>query len=728
MSSTLVIVESPAKAKTITKFLGRGYVVRASMGHVRDLPKSKFGVDIPAGFRPEYIAIRGKGKVIKELRTAAKGAKEILLATDPDREGEAISWHLGELLGLDLSRDCRIEFHEITSRAITTAVKNPRQVDMHLVEAQQTRRVLDRIVGYQLSPLLWQKVRRGLSAGRVQSVAVRLICDREREIQAFQPEEYWTMTAFLQAKDGSVFPARLVQVEGKKAAIANAEVAETVRRRLAGQAFAVNDVRRKERSRHPAAPFTTSSLQQEASRKLGFSARKTMQIAQQLYEGLEVPGEGAVGLVTYIRTDSVQVAEEARTQVRGFVGSVYGPEYVPEKPNFYRSKANAQGAHEAIRPTSVERTPEHLKAALNRDQYRLYELVWRRFVASQMASAVFDTVSVDITAGDCLFRATGSELKFAGFTRLYTEGQDAAQGGSKPGTAGEEEELGEGRLPDLSPGDHLALQDLQGDQHFTEPPPRFSEAMLVKTLEELGIGRPSTYAPTLETIIDREYVRLEERRFLPTDLGFVVVDLLKAHFPNIIDLKFTAEVEDQLDEVEEGKVEGLKVLQEFYSGFATQLETARGALERVKVPDEETDEVCELCGRKMVIKHGRFGKFLACPGYPDCKNTRPLRRDIGVPCPECGSAIVERHSKKGRTFYGCSAYPKCTYVSWYEPVNEKCPACGHLLVKRKRGRNVTIACANPQCERGPKSAPQKGEAKSDEPKKARGGRRRTSGK
>ncbi|MDI6870340.1 MAG: type I DNA topoisomerase [Bacillota bacterium] len=726
MGGKLVIVESPAKAKTITKFLGRGYVVRASMGHVRDLPKSKFGVDIPSGFKPEYIPIRGKGKVIRELRDAAKEAEKVLLATDPDREGEAISWHLGELLGLDPNDDCRIEFHEITSRAIAAAVKNPRRIDLNLVDAQQTRRILDRIVGYQLSPLLWEKVRRGLSAGRVQSVAVRLICDREREIQAFRPEEYWTITAWLQPQGGGrAFPARLVLVDGKKAELPNREAAEEIQRRVEGKPFVVVEVRRKERSRHPAAPFTTSSLQQEASRKLGFSARKTMQLAQQLYEGLEVPGEGAVGLITYIRTDSVRVAEEARSQARQYVKAAFGSDYVPEKPPFYKSKATAQGAHEAIRPTSVERTPERLKGALNRDQLRLYELIWRRFVASQMASAVLDTVGVDLAAGDCVFRATGSTVKFPGFMQVYTEGRDAAPAARLPaGPAEDEEEAVEGQLPQLVAGERLALQDLQAEQHFTEPPPRYSEAMLVKTMEELGIGRPSTYAPTIETILDREYVRLEDRRFVPTDLGFVVVDLLKEHFPNIIDVDFTAALEKQLDAVEEGKVEGFEVLDQFYPGFAAQLAEAQKTLGRVKLPDEETEEVCEQCGRKMVIKRGRFGKFLACPGYPECKNTRPLRREIGVACPECGSQLVERQSRKGRTFYGCSAYPKCTFVSWHEPVDEKCPECGRLLVKRRQGRAAVIVCPNSACGR----ALQKGGARRDAAKKARGGRRRAGGK
>ncbi|MGE5552352.1 MAG: type I DNA topoisomerase [Betaproteobacteria bacterium] len=723
MGGKLVIVESPAKAKTITKFLGRGYTVRASMGHVRDLPKSKFGVDLAQGFKPEYIPIRGKGKIIKELREAAKGAEKVLLATDPDREGEAISWHLGELLGLDLNDDCRIEFHEITSRAVAAALRNPRKIDFNLVDAQQTRRILDRIVGYQLSPLLWQKVRRGLSAGRVQSVAVRLICDREREIQAFQPEEYWTLTAQLVAEGSEVpFPARLVQVEGKKPVVPNKEAAEAIRRRVEGQPFTVAEVRRKDRLRHPAAPFTTSSLQQEASRKLGFSTRKTMQLAQQLYEGLEVPGEGAVGLITYIRTDSVRVADEALTQVREHIAGLYGPDHLPPKPNFYKTKAGAQAAHEAIRPTSVERTPERLKGALNRDQLRLYELIWRRFVASQMASAVLDTVSVDVVADACLFRATGSAVKFPGFMKVYTEGRDAVSIRRDPGVAqGEdEEEAGDGQLPELASGDRLTLQDLQSEQHFTEPPPRYSEAMLVRTMEELGIGRPSTYAPTIETILDREYVRLEDRRFVPTDLGFVVVDLLKEHFPDIIDVDFTASLEERLDAVEEGKMEGIRVLETFYPGFASQLAEAREKLGRVKLAEEETDEVCELCGRKMVIKHGRFGKFLACPGYPECRNTRPLRREIGVACPECGSPIVERRSKKGRTFYGCSKYPTCTWVSWNEPVDERCPACGQLLVKRRQGRAAVIACANPECEQGPR----RGGTPTDAGKKTRGGRGR----
>lgn len=736
MAGTLVIVESPAKAKTITKFLGRGYTVRASMGHVRDLPKSKFGVDVEAGFKPEYIPIRGKGPTIKELRAAAKGAKRVYLATDPDREGEAIAWHLGELLGLNTDDDCRIEFHEITARAITAAVKNPRPVNMELVDAQQTRRILDRIVGYELSPLLWQKVRRGLSAGRVQSVAVRLICDREREIEAFKAEEYWTISALLaSADDGAPFLAKLAQVAGKKAAVSDGATAETIADRVKRSPFTVAEVRRKERSRHPAPPFTTSSLQQEASRKLNFSARKTMQIAQQLYEGLDVPGEGAVGLVTYIRTDSVRIADEARADARQFVQGAYGDPYVPAKPPAYRSKAGAQGAHEAIRPTLSARTPEKLKGVLNRDQFRLYELIWKRFVASQMASAVLDTVSVDITAADCLFRATGSTVRFPGFMRVYTEDRDSAPRPAAPGATDEEEEA-EGQLPALEAGQRLTLQDLQSEQHFTEPPPRYTEAMLVKTMEELGIGRPSTYAPTIETIQDREYVRLEERRFKPTDLGFVVVDLLKAHFREIIDVDFTAELEERLDQVGEGEVEGTDVLKAFYPEFHSQLEVARQALERVKLPEEETDEVCEQCGRKMVIKHGRFGRFLACPGYPDCKNTRPLLKEVGVACPACGKAIVERRSRKGKTFFGCSGYPACTFVSWYEPVNQKCPHCGQLMVKRRRGKNAWIACANNECpgrkskpeaeggaeERAPKTV---GEGKENGAKPASRGRGRT---
>ncbi|MBE3590249.1 MAG: type I DNA topoisomerase [Firmicutes bacterium] len=684
MSKAIVIVESPAKAKTIEKFLGRKFSVVASMGHVRDLPKSQLGVDIEHGFEPRYITIRGKGPVIKKIRDGLKKASGVFLATDPDREGEAISWHLTQLLDLDPSQPLRITFNEITKTAVERAVKEPRPIDERLVDAQQARRVLDRLVGYKLSPLLWRKVRGGLSAGRVQSVAVRLVVDREREIEAFVPQEYWTIDALLRAAAGAApFPARYVGEGEEKRDLPDRAAVDEVLRRVEGASFRVVAVQRKERHRNPAPAFTTSTLQQEASRKLGFTAQRTMRVAQQLYEGLEVPGEGPVGLVTYIRTDSTRISQEAQAEAQAYIRSQWGEAFSQRRAG----GGGAQDAHEAIRPTRAARHPETLKASLTRDQYRLYRLIWERFVASQMAPAVYDAVAVDIEAAGHRFRATGSTLKFPGFMVLYTEGRDEENG-----------EEGEARLPELVEGQELELVELKPEQHFTQPPPRYTEAMLIRALEEKGIGRPSTYAPIIETIQERGYVRKEEKRFRPTELGVVVTDLLKEFFPEVVDVEFTAAMEADLDKIEAGEADWREVVAGFYQRFAAELDRAEDSIGRVELTPEVTDEKCEKCGRPMVVKHGRFGPFLACSGYPECQNTRPLLQKIGVACPVCGGDLVQRQSRKGRVFYGCTNYPRCTFVVWDKPTGEKCPTCGSLLVeKRARGGGRYKACSNREC-------------------------------
>ncbi|NLJ24088.1 MAG: type I DNA topoisomerase [Firmicutes bacterium] len=693
VAKSLVIVESPAKAKTISRFLGRNYTVKASVGHVRDLPKSQFGVDIDNGFQPKYITIRGKGPILKELRDAAKKSDSVLFATDPDREGEAISWHLAEALQVTGDGACRVEFHEITEQAVKKAIKEPRPINQDLVNAQQARRILDRVVGYKLSPLLWAKVKKGLSAGRVQSVAVRLICDREAEIDAFQPEEYWSIVADLQSAGESdpkkgVFTAKLHQVGGKKAEIKNQQAAEAIVKSAAQAEFAVQSVERRERRRNPAAPFTTSSLQQEASRKLGFTARRTMRVAQQLYEGLDVGSEGTVGLVTYIRTDATRVAPEAQAAARKTIEELYGKEYLPSKPPVYKMRAGAQAAHEAIRPTSMQRRPEDVKQFLTRDQQRLYRLIWERFIASQMAPAIYDTVTVNVKAGHYLFRASGRTVKFPGFMALYIENTDDGEN-----TNGED-----GTLPELTKDEILRLLELTPNQHFTQPPPRYSEAMLVKTLEELGIGRPSTYAQIIDTIRRRGYVVIEEKRFWPTELGCIVVELLKEHFPNIIDVEFTANMEGRLDQIEEGQEDWVQVLTEFWGPFEVELKRAELHMEEVEIAEEETDEVCEKCGRNMVIRQGRYGQFLACPGFPECRNTKPLLKEIGVVCPQCGGQVVERTTRRGRTFYGCANYPKCEFTSWQRPVGKDCPQCGQFMVlKARRNQDPQAVCSNKEC-------------------------------
>lgn len=684
---TLVIVESPAKAKTIEKYLGKKYMVKASMGHVIDLPKSQFGVDIPNGFKPKYITIRGKGKIIQELKDSVKKAGNVLLATDPDREGEAISWHLANSLDLKPGQLNRIEFHEITKKAIESSIKHPRKIDLDRVNAQQARRILDRIVGYELSPLLWKKVRRGLSAGRVQSVAVRLVCEREQEIQDFKPEEYWSITGnFITAKNES-FAAKLATIGKKKLNVTNAKDAKQIEADIKKNQFEVAEVKKKERLRFPAPPFTTSSLQQEAARKHGFGPRKTMMIAQQLYEGLEIGEAGVEGLITYMRTDSVRVAEEAQTLAREVIQERYGVNFVPETAPVYKTKtAGAQEAHEAIRPTNVTRNPESLKAFLNKDQFRIYQLIWARFVASQMKPALFDTVAADIRGGNYVFRANGNILKFPGFLGVYQEGKD------------DETPEEEAQLPELKEHDGVQLVKVDPKQHFTQPPPRYTEATLIKMLEEKGIGRPSTYAPTIDTILKRNYVLMEEKRLKPTDLGQVVVDLLKQKFPKVVDYDFTADMEERLDKIAEGDIDWVKVLAEFYDPFSEEVKTALQDVERIELPQEESDVVCEKCGRKMVYKYGRFGKFLACPAYPECKNTKPIRKDMGVSCPKCGTGqITERKSKKGRFFYGCNQYPACDFVSWERPYKTPCPQCGSMCVLKGSKDNKNIVCLKEGC-------------------------------
>ncbi|NLC77387.1 MAG: type I DNA topoisomerase [Clostridia bacterium] len=687
MSKVLVIVESPAKAKTIANFLGsKKYTVKSSMGHIRDLPKSQLGVDVENNFEPKYITIRGKGELLKELRSLAKKSDKVLLAPDPDREGEAIAWHLQQILGIDEQEKCRIEFNEITKKAIQEAVKKPRQIDEHRVCAQQARRILDRLVGYKLSPLLWAKVRKGLSAGRVQSVAVRLIAEREEEIQNFRPEEYWSLTAKLGNRDNEYFLAKLFKdPEGNGIQIGSEAEMNQVMENLKNASYLVTTVKKRERRRNPYPPFTTSSLQQEAYRKLGFVAKKTMRLAQQLYEGLELGKKGGTqGLITYLRTDSTRVATEAQEEARQYINEVIGAEYVPETTKQYITGQKKQDAHEAIRPTSVFRTPDSVKEYLSRDQWRLYRLIWERFVASQMKPAVIEVTTVDITANRYQFRASGSVIKFPGFLKVY---------GDLPEENGEES----GFLPELAEGEVLQLKRLEPKQHFTQPPPRYSEATLVKTLEELGIGRPSTYAPTIDNILNRGYVVRENKQFIPTELGIIIVDLLKEFFPDVIDVEFTANMEQKLDEIEEGERDWKQVLHEFYEPFAKLLEHAEQQMGPVAIPEEETDEKCEKCGRNMVIKMGRYGKFLACPGFPDCRNTRPLLQTIGVPCPACGADVVVRRTKKGRVFYGCSKFPECDWVSWNKPTGEKCPNCGEMLVEKANRKEQKLVCSREGC-------------------------------
>ncbi len=683
----LVVVESPAKAKTIEKYLGKKFIVRASMGHLRDLPKSQFGIDVEHDFEPKYINIRGKGDLIKALKKDAKGAEKIYLASDPDREGEAIAWHLAYILGIDPATDCRIVFNEITKPAIQEAVKDPRPINMDRVDAQQARRMLDRIVGYKLSPLLWRKVRKGLSAGRVQSVTVKLICDREKEIQAFQSEEYWSVGFKLRKGKSPMFDAELTHVDGKKLSLSSENETLALVRELENADFSVQEVKKSQRKRKAAAPFTTSSMQQDAARKLGFTSRKTMMLAQQLYEGLELGKRGPVGLITYMRTDSVRISELAREEARAFLVEHYGADYVPVKPNLYQSGKKSQDAHEAIRPTSAELTPDVAEPFLTKDQWKLYNLIWQRFMASQMVPAVYDTMSIQIAAGTrCRLKAAGSRMKFPGFTAVYA-GDDT--------TKQEKDVL----LPEMVTGDPLNAAKILPQQHFTEPPPRYNDASLVKVLEEKEIGRPSTYAPIIETILARGYMQRADKHFQPTELGFVVLDMLEEYFKDIVDVKFTASMENELDEIAEGRIQKNALLKEFYGPFEKTLEKADEAIGHVELPVEESDVECELCGRRMVVKQGRFGKFLACPGFPECRNTKPILKDTGVACPKCGGKIVERKTRRGRSFYGCENYPECDYTTWDAPQQKVCETCGAFLLRHryKNGR-VLLYCSNDECE------------------------------
>ncbi|NLI61659.1 MAG: type I DNA topoisomerase [Clostridiales bacterium] len=688
MAQNLVIVESPAKAKTLKKFLGRNYKVEASMGHVRDLPKSQLGVDIDNDFEPKYITIRGKGKTLSTLRKEAQSAKKVFLATDPDREGEAISWHLAHALKMDTNSSCRIEFNEITDTAVKEAIKKPRPINKDLVDAQQARRVLDRIVGYQISPLLWRKIRKGLSAGRVQSVATRIICDREREIQNFVPEEYWSLIGnFHKDEDKNIFQAAFYGKDGKKLELKEKQQVDEITDQLKGADFIVEEVKKGKKRRNPTPPFTTSTLQQEASRKLGFTAQKTMLLAQQLYEGIEIKGEGSVGLVTYIRTDSMRISDGAQNEALDYILSKFGQEYRPEKPNYFKSKKGSQDAHEAIRPTSVLREPDLIKNSLKRDQYRLYKLIYQRFVASQMTPAVYETMTINIRGREYTFRATGSRKIFLGYSIVYEESTDDNK---------QEKDLD---LPALTAGEKVILDKWTPKQHFTQPPPRFTEASLVRTLEDMGIGRPSTYAPTIYTITNRGYVEREKRTLIPTELGFIVNDLMTDYFSEIVDYQFTAEMEERLDKVEDGEKDWKDIIRNFYPQFKSLLDRADGEIPKIEIKDEESDVVCDKCGANMVIKTGRFGKFLACPNFPECRNTKPLLEELDLPCPKCDGKVVIRKTKRGRKFYGCSNYPDCDFVSWDLPVKEPCPQCGSYMVeKNQRGKNKTIICSNEKCK------------------------------
>ena len=679
MAKNLVIVESPAKASTIEKYLGKAeYLVKATMGHLRDLPKSQFGIDVDNGFEPKYITVRGKTALVKELHKLAGQAKKVYLATDPDREGEAIAWHLATLLNIEPKDACRIEFNEITKNAVVEAIQHARKIDDDMVNAQQARRILDRIVGYKLSPLLWKKVRRGLSAGRVQSVTVRLICDREREIEAFEVTEYWSIHVVLQKHDSSmIFEAELVAVEGKKIQISNEEQAENIKNELMKGIFQVGEVKRRDRQRKPYPPFITSSLQQDASHKLGFSAKKTMMLAQQLYEA---------GHITYMRTDSTRVSAVAQTEAREWVQNHLGLAYLPGTAPQY-AKKSAQDAHEAIRPSVPGVSADQLADSISRDQKRLYELIWKRFIASQMKPALFDTVTVEIKAGKYGLRASGSVLKFPGFMAVYS---DAAENGAKQDN--------ERTLPSVDVGEELLGQDVRPVQHFTEPPPRFTEAALIKLLEEKGIGRPSTYAPTIDTIQARGYVTKTDKKFQPTPLGFIVIDLLKEHFPAIVDIGFTAAMENNLDEIVQGEVDWRKLLEAFYGPFIETIGRVEKEAARVKVPEEITDIACENCGAPMAVKHGRFGSFLGCTKFPECRTTRPIVKDIGVACPLCEKPVVERKTKTGRLFFGCSNYPACTFISWNKPTNEPCSVCGAFMVEKKyKNQLMVIECSNNEC-------------------------------
>lgn len=678
-AKNLIIVESPSKAKTIGKYLGSRYKVMASVGHVRDLPKSRLGVEIENDFEPDYINIRGKGPLIKELKSEAKKARKVYLATDPDREGEAISWHLAHILGIDEDTECRIEFNEVTKDAVKAAIKKPRTINMDLVDAQQARRVLDRIVGYQISPLLWRKVQRGLSAGRVQSAALKIICDRENEIENFKPEEYWTINAIFEK--GREFSAKLLTKNRKKLSITSEDSAKQIEEELKLNEFTVNDVAFRKKNRKPYAPFTTSSLQQEAGNKLGFSSGRTMRTAQQLYEGINIRGKGATGLITYLRTDSVRISVEGRSSALSFIEKNYGKEYVGN--NYYSNKKkDIQDAHEAIRPTDVNLTPDAIKDSLSLDQYKLYRLIWARFIASMMSPATYNSVKAEIKNGDYVFSANGKEQIFDGYLKVYKTFA--------------KEEL-QGMLPELKTGETLKNKRIDKEQSFTQPPPRYTEASLVKELEEKEIGRPSTYAPIVTTLLGRKYIKKEKKSIIPTKLGFLVTDLMSKYFKEIVDCGFTADMENKLDDVELSKEFWKDVIRSFYKNFEKELVVADKEIEKLEMPEKPAGENCEKCGKPMLIKMGRFGEFMACSGYPDCKNTKPIVKKTGVKCPKCGKDIVKRKSKKGKIFYGCSGYPNCDMVFWDKPTERKCPECGSLLVEKKL-KNSKYSCSNKECK------------------------------
>jgi len=680
LADNLVIVESPAKAKTIEKYLGKKYKVIASMGHVRDLPRSQMGVDVDDNFEPKYITIRGKGPVVKELKKYAKKAKKVFLASDPDREGEAIAWHLSNILELEDSKENRVVFNEITKDAVKESFKHPRDIEMDLVDAQQARRILDRLVGYNISPVLWKKVKKGLSAGRVQSVALRLVIDRENEIRNFKPEEYWTIEGEFRYQK-SKFTAKFLHYKNKPFKLQNKDDVNKVTAKLDGDQFEITNVNKKEKTRNPAQPFTTSTLQQEAARKLNFKARKTMMIAQQLYEGIDLKRQGTVGLITYMRTDSTRISDAAKNEAKSYITENYGSNYVSKRQA--KGKQGDQDAHEAIRPTSAMRTPNEMKSYLSRDQHRLYKLIWERFVASQMAPAILDTVALDVTQNDIKFRANGQTIKFKGFMTLYVEAKD------------DKENDKENKLPNLKEGDKVTATQIEPAQHFTQPPPRYTEARLVKTLEELKIGRPSTYAPTIDTIQKRNYVKLDSKRFVPTELGEIVYEQVKEYFPEIIDVEFTVNMETLLDKIAEGDMKWRKVIDDFYNSFKLDVARAEKEMEKIEIKDEPAGEDCEVCGSPMVIKMGRYGKFMACSNFPDCRNTKAIVKTIGVTCPTCKKGdVVERKSKKNRIFYGCSNYPECDFISWDKPIGRDCPKCEHYLVEKKKGRSSQVVCSN----------------------------------
>ncbi|KLE16450.1 type I DNA topoisomerase [Clostridium sp. C8] len=685
MGQNLVIVESPAKAKTIGKYLGKNYIVEASMGHVRDLPKSKLGVDIEDNFNPKYITIRGKGDLITKLKKAAKKVDKVYLATDPDREGEAISWHLANILNISEDEKCRIVFNEITKNAVKSSIKEARKININLVDAQQARRVLDRLVGYEISPILWKNIKWGLSAGRVQSAALKLICDREEEINKFEPKEYWTVDC-VATKDRKKFPIKLVQYKNKKIEINTKEESDKIIEELKKDKFIVTKVKKGTKAKNPLPPFTTSTLQQEASKKLNFMTKRTMSIAQVLYEGVEVKGYGTVGLITYMRTDSVRISDEAQGKALEFINLNYGKDYAPKSPRIYKGKKNIQDAHEAIRPSIIEITPEIAKNSLTSEQFKLYSLIWNRFMASQMASCELNTNSIEIRNGDYKFKASGSTIKFDGFMKLYEYAT--------------EEDNEDVLLPKLEENDDLNKVDIEGKQHFTQPPARYSEASFVKLLEEKGIGRPSTYVPTITTLLSRDYVKREKKNLIPTDLGFIVNNMLSEYFKQIVDVDFTAEMEKNLDHIEEGEEEWRKVVAEFFQPLKVAIDKAEKEVSKVVIEDKVSDVPCDKCGRMMVIKRGRYGNFLACPGYPECKNAKPIVEEIEAPCPKCGGKILAKKSKKGKKFFGCSNYPQCDFVSWNEPLKDKCPDCSsYMVLKYSKTKGNYAQCSNSDCNK-----------------------------